>query len=170
MTPAAVLALVLSASAYLGAHPAARVVAAIVGAVARERSPVLGSAREDAISLLVYCDGETGCVENARAGDLGKARGSWQIQGGCGSRPLDEQAECWLAIADWSVKACRKLPEAERLAALASGSCARGHVVSRERHARVLAALMATSPSDGELGRDYPTDSGSDAESWSLAE
>jgi hypothetical protein len=148
MPPVTLLALVLAVSAHLGISPSPRVVAAIVAAVEAEREPVFGSAAKDATNLVIWCGGETGCVEHAIAGDHGISRGPWQLQGACGLLPVERHPACWLALAAWSLKLCRNRPDPERMSALASGSCARGHVVSRHRYELVAEAIRAVDPDD----------------------
>jgi hypothetical protein len=133
--------LVASLSLHLGVVPAPSVAEAIARTVAAEVAPVLGSHALDAALLLTYCKGETRCADVTPAGDGGQAQGPWQLHGPCNTEPIAKQAVCWLRIAAWSVKACAALPEPERLAALASGNCGHGHVISRTRWHEAVAAL-----------------------------
>jgi hypothetical protein len=136
-------AIVIALAANLGVSPSPNIVEAIALTVESESTPVLGSRARDASFLLAYCKGETRCNESTPNGDGGKAKGPWQLQGKCNAQPIAEQPQCWLDIAAWSVKVCSKLPVPERLAALASGNCEHGHVVSRIRYAQAIRAVAA---------------------------
>ena len=75
-------------------------------------------------------------------GDGGMSFGYFQLQ----TRPeigcsVDDAARLWVHWAHLSQKRCRRLPIAERLSHLHSGTCALGHVVSRFRWAQ--AAIVA---------------------------
>jgi|HubBroStandDraft_1064217.scaffolds.fasta_scaffold43299_3 hypothetical protein len=135
------VAVVLTLAAQMGVAPSANIVNAIASTVEFEPAPVFATRTHDAAFLLAYCVGETRCNEVTPAGDKGRAKGPWQLQGQCNSRPVAEHPQCWLDIAKWSVKVCAKLPQPERLAALASGNCEHGHVVARTRHALAMKAV-----------------------------
>jgi hypothetical protein len=79
-----------------------------------------------------------------KEGDGGRSFGFWQLQTrreiGCST--LDS-ARYWLHWAHGSQARCSALPLAEQLAELHSGTCARGHVLSRWRWSQWSRALAA---------------------------
>ena len=86
-------------------------------------------------------------LENGRciAGDGGKALGPWQLQHvspGIACIPATA-ARRWLEMAHESFKRCGSLPVDQRLAALASGNCAHGTMVSADRMRDARRDLMA---------------------------
>jgi hypothetical protein len=141
MSAPSVAAIVLHIATQLGIGSRGSVLDAVATTVASEETPTFGSRSLDAALLLVYCAKESKCTERTRAGDGGAAHGPWQLHGPCGLGPTAAQPRCWLDIGAWSLRVCSHLPASERLAALASGSCEHGHVVSRTRY--VLATQLA---------------------------
>jgi hypothetical protein len=83
------------------------------------------------------------CVE----GDGGRSFGPWQLQTrreiGCS---LGRAAAMWLHFAHGSQRRCVALPFDERLAELASGTCARGRRLTRWRAAMAREALALVQP------------------------
>jgi hypothetical protein len=47
---------------------------------------------------------------------------------------IESQAREWMARRGRSLESCRELPENERMAELASGTCRLGHILSRSRY------------------------------------
>lgn len=86
---------------------------------------------------VVYVAFEGGARACPRSGDGGRSHGGWQMQrlsraDAC--RP-EVAFPAWLALAKQSEAACASLPADERLAALASGSCARARRKVKARSA-----------------------------------
>lgn len=104
----------------------ARVIAGAIAQVARTRG--------DACDLAVYADFESGAQALA-VGDGGRSLGAWQLQRVPARLAFEPAAAArvWLGVADASRALCADLPAAERLAALVSGSCARGRTKARRR-------------------------------------
>jgi hypothetical protein len=115
---------------------AARVAEAIVAAAPD---------REWAARMAVYAIHESGLSMTCVAGDGGSSRGPWQLQGVSDTQACDPAlaAPIWLAKARQSIADCASLAPAERMAELASGSCAKGHMIARLRESFVLRALAA---------------------------
>jgi hypothetical protein len=92
--------------------------------------------REEAGDMVVYVLYESGNVLSA-VGDSGKSHGPWQLNekraAPSVARDPDQAAPVWLSLARASRKDCEKLPEDDRLAELASGSCAYGRTLARRR-------------------------------------
>jgi hypothetical protein len=92
--------------------------------------------RRTAAEMTVYAVFEGGNRACA-VGDGGKSLGPWQMQRLPASVACDarQAAAVWLERAAKSRIDCAALPENEQLAALSSGNCGHGHVVSRRRDA-----------------------------------
>jgi hypothetical protein len=97
--------------------------------------------------MLTYMQAESGMKENptpfSSDSKAGVSCGVLQIP--CRivrKASLTGQATYWRKLRDWSLKACQELPEEERMAALASGSCSRGRVLARDRWETAQAALF----------------------------
>jgi hypothetical protein len=92
--------------------------------------------RRTAAEMTVYAVFEGGNRACA-VGDGGKSLGPFQEQRVPASVACDprQAAAIWLTRAAQSRIDCAALPENEQLAALSSGNCGHGHVVSRRRDA-----------------------------------
>jgi hypothetical protein len=115
----------------------------IAVAVAEDELPALTGSREgDAALLGVYAYRESS-LRACASGDGGKSLGPWQLQRlppSVACAPADA-ARVWLHVARASIERCAELPLPERLAALASGSCARGRRLVRWRWEQAGALL-----------------------------
>jgi hypothetical protein len=87
--------------------------------------------------------------DECREGDGGKSFGMWQLQVrreiGCA---VVDAARYWLHFAHGSQRRCAGLPLDERLAELHSGTCARGHVLSRFRYGQAVRLLDRLMPAE----------------------
>jgi hypothetical protein len=89
-------------------------------------------------------DGRKLVMNECPSGDGGKALGYWQLQTRAEiACDAERAARQWLAMAHASQRRCARLPFEEQLAELHSGTCARGHVVSRYRFRRASLELIA---------------------------
>jgi len=83
----------------------------------------------------------------AAVGDHGQSHGPWQLSTKRAppevARDPEKAAAIWLDLAARSRKDCAKLPEDDRLAEVASGSCQYGRVLARRRAAlrRLVVAM-----------------------------
>lgn len=81
----------------------------------------------------------------AAVGDGGKSHGPWQLSSRYATpetaRVPEKAAPLWLAAAAQARKDCAKLPEDDRLAEVASGSCQYGRQLARRRAALRRIAL-----------------------------
>jgi hypothetical protein len=104
--------------------------------------------REWAARMAIYAVHESALSTECLAGDGGKSRGPWQLQGASSAVACDamQAAPVWLAMAQRSIADCATLPVAERMAELTSGSCARGRQLARLRETFVLRALAQALP------------------------
>jgi hypothetical protein len=86
-----------------------------------------------------HWDGAATTLDTCPKGDGGRAFGYWQLQAreeiGCSAF---DAARYWLHYAHGSQSRCASLPLDERLAELHSGTCARGHVLSRFRFGQAV--------------------------------
>lgn len=119
-----------------GAAPVARAIAATA------------PDREWAARMAVYTVHESGLSTECVAGDGDRSHGAFQLQGVPNAVACDpmQAAPIWLARARQSIADCAALPESERMAELASGSCERGHQIARLRESFVLRALARALP------------------------
>jgi|SRR5215469_5744514 len=112
------------------------------GEIAHAIGDVASDSRE-AIEMAVYAAYESSNRLDA-LGDMGRSHGAWQIpvvlQG------ARAQLEYWIRLRDNSLQVCSERPRAERLAALASGSCAKGIRKVRLRDS-VVEKLQRENPS-----------------------
>jgi hypothetical protein len=92
--------------------------------------------RRTAAEMTVYAVFEGGNRACAM-GDGNRSMGPWQLQRETPAVACNPQkaAAIWLTRAAQSRIDCAALPENEQLAALSSGNCGHGHVVSRRRDA-----------------------------------
>jgi hypothetical protein len=115
----------------------------IAVAVAGDELPPLTGTREgDAALLGLYAYRESS-LRACASGDGGRSLGPWQLQRlppALACAPADA-ARVWLHVARASFDLCGELPVAERLAALASGSCSRGRRLVRWRWEQAGALL-----------------------------
>jgi hypothetical protein len=93
--------------------------------------------RDEAGDLTVYAIYESNLLL-AAIGDGGKSYGPWQLTAKyatieVATRNPEKAAAIWLAAAAQSRKDCEKLPEDDRLAEVASGSCDYGRTLARRR-------------------------------------
>jgi hypothetical protein len=104
--------------------------------------------REWAARMAVYTIHESGLSTECVAGDGGESRGAFQLKGVPEAVACDpaKATPIWLARAKKSVEDCAALPASERMAELASGSCGKGHMISRLRESFVLRALAHALP------------------------
>ena len=104
--------------------------------------------REWAARMVVYAVHESGLKTECVTGDGGESHGTFQLKGVPEAVACDPMlaAPVWLAKAQKSMEDCSALPAYERMAELASGSCAHGHVLARWRETLVLTALARTAP------------------------
>jgi hypothetical protein len=140
--------------------PSQELAAAISDAVAQDEDGRLTGSAEGDVALMVreawdesrwgwQWSGRTMVHDSCPEGDGGRAFGYWQLQTrreiGCS---VGDAARWWLAWAHGSQRRCRLLPLAEQLAELHSGTCARGHVLSRWRWRQAMRLLPTVMPED----------------------
>lgn len=116
------------------------VVDAITAAVANdEELPLTGSYRGEAALMLVFAYHES-AFKTCAAGDSGKSLGVFQLQRLPRAVACDpaRAAVVWLARAHESYAKCSMNDEDARLAALASGNCGHGRVLSARREKLAL--------------------------------
>lgn len=117
------------------------------GAAARIAKAIADHAetREEAGDATVYAIRESG-NELTVAGDGGKSHGPWQLSEEQArpevARDPDKAIVVWLTLVRKSRVDCAKLPEDDRLAELASGSCGAGRELARRR-ARLRDKILA---------------------------
>src|SRR5580692_6011766 len=115
----------------------------IASAIARA-----ATTREEAGDLVVYGVFESNLRLSA-VGDGGKSHGPWQLSARYATpevaRVPEKAAPLWLAAAAQARKDCAKLPEDDRLAEVASGSCQYGRTLARRRAALRRIALSGSS-------------------------
>jgi hypothetical protein len=88
------------------------------------------TSKREAVEMAVYSSYESGNSLDAE-GDRGKSHGAWQIQiAGLDGR---NQLAHWIRLRNYSIARCSDNPEGERMALLASGSCAKGRAKVRKR-------------------------------------
>ena len=102
-----------------------------------------------AIDEMVFAAAESGFNEHPKPfshdSKDGTSCGVWQEP--ChfvNSHSLEEQAAYWRDLRAWSQKVCSPLPEQERMAALASGGCYHGRMLSRARWETAQDVLFAS--------------------------
>lgn len=111
-----------------------------VGQANRIASAIAGAAssRDDAGDLVVYAVFESNLRISA-VGDGGKSFGAFQLSSKRAPVEVatvpEKAAAVWLSLAAQSRKDCASLPEDDRLAELASGSCNAARVLARRRAA-----------------------------------
>lgn len=92
--------------------------------------------RDEAGDLVVYSVFESNNRLTA-VGDGGKSHGAWQLSARYATPEIaripEKAAPLWLAAAVQARKDCAKLPEDDRLAEIASGSCQYGRQLARRR-------------------------------------
>jgi hypothetical protein len=123
----------------------------VIAAVnADEEAPLLGSKKAEALLVSVYMRQESFFKRDA-VGDHGRSLGSLQLQGVPRAIAFDYEKATgiWLHLAHQSAEDCRRLPEEEQLAELASGNCGHGHRVARVRARTALGLLDLITPENG---------------------
>ena len=102
----------------------------------------IGRLREEGALMLIYAAFESG-LRRCVPGDGGRAWGPWQEQHVPRAVACDpaRAARRWYALALEGARACKTLPEVERLAFVASGNCGHGRQLARRRG--VLAQKVA---------------------------
>ena len=105
----------------------------------------VAQSRDEAGDLVVFDLFESNNRLSA-VGDHGQSHGPWQLSTKRArpevARDPEKAAAIWLELAARSRKDCANLPEDERLAEVASGSCERGRVLARRR-ARLRRLVVA---------------------------
>jgi hypothetical protein len=108
----------------------------------------LARSKREAVQMAVYGAYETNSNLNAE-GDKDKPHhsyGAWQIN--VRRNSAVEQLKYWKFVRDASIKLCKNNKPEEQLAALASGSCRRGKVITRNREKAVAQVLDRLSARD----------------------
>lgn len=101
----------------------------------------IATSKREAVQMAIYAAYETNSNLNAE-GDKDKPHhsyGAWQIN--VRRNGAVDQLKYWKFVRDASIKLCKNNKPEEQLAALASGSCRRGKVITRNREKAVAQVL-----------------------------